>query len=234
MLNVCRASCPSHIVLFQSVFTAHSHCVRHSVLWCSSSTTGLSTISHNTNTRRTGSRYATTAAAADAAIPVLQPFDKLSPAHHRLSRVQPHAGRHADQHRAHILEHKHLKIRSRFRSIGSPIRTRYREQSTHVAIPLHHPVVEVAVLVQHTAQKPDGRQHEQTAKETDTHHEALQFVCTLAVAFHHRANAKQRHKTGEQKQCTNAQVDAERQQQKDAKRMRVQVTDETDAGQDVT
>lgn len=185
---------------------------------------------------RSGRRCPTTTSATAslrATAASLQPFDKQPPTDHRLAGVQPHAARHADQHRAHILQHEHLKVRPSLGAARPPIRARYREHFAHVPIPLHHPVVEVVVLVEQAAEKADGGQHEQRTEETDTHHQALQLVGAFAVDFHHRANAEQRHEAGQQKEGADAEVDAERQQQEHAQRVRVEVADEADAGEDV-
>lgn len=98
----------------------------------------------------------------------LQPLDKQSPTDDRLARVQPDAGRDANQHWAHVLEHKYLKDRSRL--VTTSIRARDRKYSTHVTVPLDHPVVEEVVFVEKASEKTNGRQDKEAAEEADTQH----------------------------------------------------------------
>lgn len=100
----------------------------------------------------------------------LQPFNEHSPADHRFTRVQPHAGRHTDQHRAHILEHKDLENGPRFITIRTLIRAGYRKDFAHVTIPLDHPVVKEIIFVEQTAQESNGWQNEKTTKESNAQH----------------------------------------------------------------
>lgn len=106
----------------------------------------------------------------------------------------------------------------------------YRKYDAHILDPLQHPCVEVVILVEQASEQSDGGQNEEAAEEADPYHQPFQFISSLAVDFHHRPNAKQRYEAGHQEYGANREIDAERQQQKHAERMRVQLTDKAYSG----
>lgn len=101
-------------------------------------------------------------------------------------------------------------------------------------MPLHHPFVQVVVLIKQAAQQANSGQYKEATEEANLHHEPLQFVRSIAVVLHHGADAKQRDEAGHKEEGTDAQVDAQGQQQEHSQRMAVQLTDETNAAQHVT
>lgn len=140
----------------------------------------------------------------------LQSLHKVAPADHGLAGVQPDTGRHPHQHGAQILHHVDLEDGTCLRCTWRPgSRAGYGEGFTDVAMPLNHPLVEVVILVEQTPQQTQCGQYKEAREETNTQHEALQFVRSLAIRLHHGANAEQRDEACEQEECADRQIYAE-------------------------
>lgn len=162
----------------------------------------------------------------------LQSLDKVAPADHGLAGVEPHARGDAHQHGAQIFHHIYLKDGPRLGCARRPgSRAGYGEGFADVAMPLNHPLVEVVILVEQAAEQAQSGQYEQAREETDAQHETFQFVRSFAIGFHHGANAEERDEAGEQEECADREINAERQDQEAAQRVSVQLAHKAHAGE---